>query len=261
MSGRCYQAALAYAERLSWAVFPCSGKVPAVKGGRGCLDASIDPHIIAGWWRDYAEANVGIATGEQSGIWALDLDGDEGEDSLLELTREHGSLPTTVEQLTGGGGRHLLFRHVDGIGNRAAIRPGVDVRGTSGYIIASPSTHPETRRRYHWEVDHRPLEVEIAEAPPWLISLISRPAEAQTPGDSDRPEWLQQACGAVAEGTRNDTLTRLSGHLLRRWVDAELAFALLCSWNAAHCQPPLPQDELARTFNSVLARELNRRGA
>ena len=55
------------------------------------------------------------------------------------------------------------------------------------------------------------------------------------------------------------TATRIIGHLLRRWVDPELAYVLIGVWNAVRCQPPLPQDELARTFNSVLGRELKRR--
>jgi Bifunctional DNA primase/polymerase, N-terminal/Primase C terminal 1 (PriCT-1) len=253
--------AMAYAVRLSWAVFPCIGKVPAIKGGRGCLDASTDPEIIASWWRDYPAANIGIAAGKASGFIVLDLDGDEGEDSLAALVDQYGEVPDTVEQMTGGGGRHLLFRHIGGIGNRTAIRPGIDVRGTGGYIVAAPSVHPETQRRYAWEVDHHPLDRDIAEAPPWLVTLMSKQHVAQIHRDLDRPEWMQHACVGVGEGARNDTTTRLAGHLLRRWVDAELAYELVTAWNATHCRPPLPKDEIGRTFSSVLERELNRRGA
>lgn len=258
MTGQLKAAALAYAERLGWAVFPCNGKVPAIRGGRGCLDATTDHDVIAGWWSEYPTANVGVVTGELSG-WVLDLDGDEGEESLLELVRDHGPLPETVEQLTGGGGRHLLFRHVNGIGNRTAIRPGIDVRGSGGYVIAPPSLHPETKRRYAWEVDHHPLDAPIAEAPDWLLALVGKRCAPVAPVGGARPWRL--APGEIAEGQRNDVLTRLAGHLLRRWVDAELAFTLICSLNATHCRPPLPLDEVARTFNSVLATELRRREA
>lgn len=261
MSQGCYRAAAAYAAKLSWPVFPCSGKAPAAKGGRGCLDASTDPETIAGWWRQYPTANIGIAAGKASGFDVIDLDGEDGEESLAALVHRHGALPETVEQLTGGGGRHLLFRHIEGAGNRTAMLPGIDVRGTGGYIVAAPSVHPDTQRRYAWEVDHHPLEAEIAEAPPWLVTLISKPAGAQIPRSADRPEWMRQACSAVGEGARNDTLTRLAGHLLRRWVDAELAYELVTSWSLTHCRPALPEDEIARTFSSVLERELNRRGA
>ena len=34
-----------------------------------------------------------------------------GAGALKELERKHGALPKTAEVLTGGGGRHLYFRH------------------------------------------------------------------------------------------------------------------------------------------------------
>jgi hypothetical protein len=231
-----------------------------VAGGRGCLDATTDPESIVSWWRAVPEANIGVATGGRSGFWVLDIDGDDGEESLLDLIREHGPLPETVEQLTGGGGRHLLFAHVPDIGNRAAVRPGIDVRGSGGYVIVAPSRHPETRRLYCWELAHRPLEVSIAAAPRWLLELV-RPQIALRAGAAfgETPRWLDAALGSVAQGQRNDTAARIIGHVLRRYVEPQLAYVLLSAWNASHCRPPLQQDELARTFESVLAMELRRR--
>ena len=136
-------AALWYA-RKGWAVFPCNGKVPACE--HGVLEATSDEVAIRSWWSSTPH-NIGIATGQVSGIWVLDIDGEEGEESLVELEREHGALPTTVEQLTGKG-RHLVFKYTQAIRNRTAIRPGIDVRGDGGYIIAAPSYHPETGRTY-----------------------------------------------------------------------------------------------------------------
>jgi hypothetical protein len=254
-------AALAYAERLRWAVFPCLGKTPAIKGGRGCLDATTDREAIQHWWNQFPNANIGVATGERSGFWVLDIDERKGgEDSLNDLIRERGPLPETVEQLTGGGGRHLLFQHVAGVGNRTAVRPGIDVRGVAGYVIAAPSIHPETRRPYAWEVDHHPLEVPVAPAPEWLIELVRDRAPLDLNGAIGQASpWLEMALGPVAEGRRNDTATRLAGHLLRRYVEPRLAYALLSAWNAAHCCPPLSQVEFSRTYNSVLALEMRRR--
>jgi hypothetical protein len=54
--------------------------------------ATTDVSWIAGWWetRNY---NIGIATGEGSGIWVLDIDGDEGEATLRKFEAQHGALP------------------------------------------------------------------------------------------------------------------------------------------------------------------------
>ena len=63
----------------------------------------------------------------------------------------------------------------------------------------------------------------------------------------------------MAEGRRNATAARLAGYLLRRWVDPQLALALVAAWNRTHCQPPLGEDEVARVVDSVAGRELRRR--
>ena len=76
----------------------------------GVRNASTDPVIIKGWWESWPDANVGIVTGMNSGLIALDVDPRHGGDeTLANLESHHGKLPTTVEALTGGGGRHLLF--------------------------------------------------------------------------------------------------------------------------------------------------------
>ena len=65
--------ATAYA-RQGWAVFPLAGKVPAIKDGRGCLDATSDAAQVAQWWKEYPNAGIGLACGAVSGVWVLDID-------------------------------------------------------------------------------------------------------------------------------------------------------------------------------------------
>ena len=176
-------AALAYAAR-GWAVLPLNGKLPAiakVDGGRGVHDATTDEATIRRWWTKDPHANVGVAGGAVSGFWVLDIDGAVGEESLAELQRTHESLPETVEQLTGRG-RHLLFKYNgDAIKNAVAFRPGLDTRSDGGYIVVEPSYHQGARRTYQWEVSHHPDEVEPANAPEWLVKLVTeKPAEPVT---------------------------------------------------------------------------------
>jgi hypothetical protein len=256
------RAALAYADKLGWPVFPvtCRGKAPAIpagRGGRGCLDATTDRDAIVHWWRAMPEANVGVAMGPAAGLWCLDIDPrHDGDESLLELVREHGPLPETVEQLTGGGGRHLLFRYDERVRNRPGFKPGLDAKTAGGYIVAAPSVHP-CGRAYVWEVDHHPLETLPAAAPEWLVALAAAPEPAAV---ADRPlELLAELCEPVPQGRRNATSVRLAGYLLRRYVDPQLTLALLDAWNRRHCNPPLDDAEVARIVNSVAGRELRRR--
>ena len=142
------EAALSYARR-GWRVFPLSprSKVPR-KGSSGFKDATTDPLTIKRWWAKEPESNIGIATGTDSGIWVLDVDGDVGSKSLTELEAELGERPDTLDQQTGGGGSQLFYSYPQGreIRNKQALRPGIDVRGEDGYVVAPPSVHPSGRR-------------------------------------------------------------------------------------------------------------------
>jgi hypothetical protein len=223
-----FEAAAAYAARLSWPVFPCVGKVPAIQGGRGCLDATMDAPTIGAWWSEYPGANIGIATGAASMVWALDIDGEAGRQSIAELEHERRPLPQTVEQITGSGGLHLLFKYdlARPVRNRAGFRLGLDTRGDGGYIIVAPSIHPQTGRRYEWRPDRHPLRRAIASAPDWLLEVVVPSVEA-SPGGQARPTinedvgWgpkprysraaLQQACEAIEAapvGQQDQTLNR-----------------------------------------------------
>ncbi len=149
----------------------CSaGKHPRNPGG--FLNASDDPAQIIEWWTRWPSANIGAPTGDGMGLWVLDIDPDKGgRASLAELEAKYGAIPPTIEAFTGGGGTHFYFAHAEGAGirNRTAIAPGIDVRGTGGYIILPPSNHV-AGYRYRW-VRHFDT-CEAADAPDWLLSLV-----------------------------------------------------------------------------------------
>ena len=150
------EAALAYARNLNWPVFPVKpkGKKPLTKNG--LKDATKDEARIRTWWTEFSDANIGIPTGSASGFDVLDIDPRHGgNDSLDDLEAEFGKLPETVEQLTGGGGQHILFKHREDIRNKANLQPGLDVRGEGGYIVVAPSLH-ESGNSYHWDAASRP---------------------------------------------------------------------------------------------------------
>ena len=174
-------AALACAER-GWRTFPVNeDKSPATK--HGFKDASSDPGRIREMWRSAPEAGVGIRTGAASGLVVLDVDPKSGGDeTLYELEAVHGHLPETIEVLTGGGGRHLYFRHPGGEVRCSAgkLGPGLDIRADGGYVVAPPSRHPRGGT-YEWEVSHLPEDTELAEAPVWITS--------QQSADRRRSQW------------------------------------------------------------------------
>src|SRR4051794_30751043 len=76
-----------------------TGKHPRLRAWQ--VRASVDPHLLEGWFRRWPHANVGIATGRRSGLVALDVDPrNGGEETLAALQERHGPLPVTVESRT-----------------------------------------------------------------------------------------------------------------------------------------------------------------
>jgi hypothetical protein len=110
------------------------GKHPRLR--HGLTEATTDPRLIDMWWSRWPEANVGLRTGVAMDV--ADIDSAEGWHGLTHLLG--GELPAGPRVRTGGGGWHLWFRPM-GFGNRVALLPGLDWRGTGGYVVAPPSRH------------------------------------------------------------------------------------------------------------------------
>lgn len=248
-------AALEYAAQ-GFHIFPVVPRDKKPLTSHGFKDASTDPEQIRAWWTRWPDANIGIATGKNSGLWVLDIDGMEGEATLKALENAHGCIPPTWEVITGGGGRHLYFRLPQGLeiyNSAGKIGLKIDVRGDGGYIVVPPSTHP-SGGRYVWSVDSGDTAIE---APSWLIDLvINKPRTANGKSDIDWDSILQ----GVTEGSRNDCAARLSGKLLAHGLEPKFSFYLMAAWNDARCKPPLPHDELYKTFVSIAQRNLTQKG-
>lgn len=150
--------------------------------------ATTDKATINNWFRGlYVDHGVGLAMGLQPDgrtIFAVDIDEHDparsGSETVEHLERQHGPLPDTVRAITGAGGVHLVFAAPTEIRN-GNIGDGVDIRGHGGQIVAFPSIHPTTGRRYEWEAGYAPWEHPIAEAPDWLIELARPPDAPQSP--------------------------------------------------------------------------------
>ena len=177
--------ALAYRAR-GWFVFPLKTgtKQPITK--HGFKDASNDPEVIRAWWGKTPRANIGLDCG-RSGVIVIDVDGDEGLNTLADLEAARGLVYSTLTSHTPGkagkgAGLHLLFKMPEGltIGNKK-IGPGLETRGAGGYIVLSPSIHPDHPKgpAYRWADNATP----IADLPQVFIDLLTAEPES-TPRSS-----------------------------------------------------------------------------
>lgn len=111
------------------------------------------------------ESNVGIVTGEVSGIFVLDID----NEAAMTEARKRG-LPDTVTARTANG-LHFYFRHPGEPVKtcKGFPFPGADIRGDGGFVVAPGSVHPDGPR-YEWQ--QSPADVRIADAPNWLLEEL-----------------------------------------------------------------------------------------
>ncbi|HLY44333.1 MAG TPA: bifunctional DNA primase/polymerase [Stellaceae bacterium] len=164
-------AALSFADR-GWPVAPWatsgSRKYPLTEHGHN--DATNDRSIIAEWWRRWPDAVPSIATGERSGIVALDIDlrpAGSGFDTLEMMgVATHPASPTAY---TPQGGCAVLFRWPGHFVKTVAGRLGtyLDIRGDGGSLLLPPGPG-------RWWDPHLGPETPLAPMPEWMV--IPEPA-------------------------------------------------------------------------------------
>lgn len=234
-------AALAYAQH-GFPVIPLCGKVPACP--HGSADASINPETIRSWWSDTPSANIGLATGFR--FWVLDVDTKSGgDDSLESLELTHGKLPNTLSQVTGTGGRHFLFQLPSDFtvrNSQGTIAPGIDTRGSGGYIVASPSVHPDTGRAYFWDGPDDWHQQPILHAPAWLLNLIREKQRTSTPSVIPTK---------IPKGKQHSTLVSIAGSMRRRGLEFPEIFAALSVINRDRCTEPGPIKNIEQIAYSI----------
>ena len=172
--------AIKYARR-GFRVFPvkAGGKTPLIQKWPDL--ASTDELVLRKWWAEWPEANIGLATGKESGVFVLDVDvsnNKKGQESLNQLEADTGEIPDTLESMTGSGGRHLFFKtSAREVRNKQNLRPGLDVRGDGGYVVLPPSVH-ECGRKYDWPVGSK---TPIARCPIKLLNVLAPPTRKSIP--------------------------------------------------------------------------------
>jgi len=190
---------------------------------------------VRSWWKMFPEANIGIVTGKVSNILVVDVDKKSGGIETVKGL----ALGATLTAKTGGGGLHYYYKYQEGVGNKAGIYQGIDIRGEGGYVLAPPSMH-ESGQPYRWG-----LTIEAADFPRDVFNVEKV---------ENNWEWL---VGGVGEGERNESSAKVAGILLRTFKPEQwetVAWKMLLGWNSAN-RPPLPEDELRATFESIASRE------
>ncbi|WZP34519.1 DNA polymerase/primase [Enterococcus phage vB_Efm10_KEN22] len=235
-----------------------NGKAPLVAGAfNGESEELIQKWITEG-------GNVGTLTGSKSGIIVVDLDrhGDsDGVDSLNNLLEAYDiELPKTTVVKTPNNGYHYYFKlpskYYD-IQLKQNINgyEGIDFQSSGRFVVAPPS-----------QIDGRPYEVlrdvaELPELPEKLLDILVDKTITKKNKKRERKftaNLLGDIIAGCGEGSRNIFLTSIIGKLFATGLEHEEVRVWSLYVNQISLNPPLPEEEVLRTYESVRKRELRR---
>ena len=181
-----------------------------------------------------------MATGPESGIFVLDIDGEEGQAAILSFQEDGKEFPRTLTTQTGNG-RHSFFEWPAGLDLRnsaSKLAPGLDIRAAGGYVVIPPSIH-SSGSAYEFIDESAP----IATAPAWLLQQLSK-------GDDPKAN-SPNVKGVIGKGQRNARLASFAGAMRRGGLNEREIEAALQEANMRRCVPPLQRGEVAQIANSI----------
>jgi hypothetical protein len=191
---------------------------------------------VRSWFERWPEANIGIVTGEISGVVVVDFDSEEA----IEWARREGLLETAL--VSTGKGIHAYYLYPSGkkIGNSVDLNGmKIDIRGEGGYAVAPPSIHP-SGSVYKW--------IRKMNLAPFPSVFLNGSKTGRTATD------LRPLYRGVRRGTRNDALARLCGSWVRDGLSLEECLDMARTWNMRN-DPPLDDVEVERTVRSIFQRD------
>lgn len=252
---------------------PCQrnapGKHPRISDWK--TEATTDVATISAWWKKWPDANIGIATGAQSGVVVFDIDSDTLGFKELEGF-ELGDGPTART----GNGVHVFYAHpgymmnqkIAGQDKRWPFKH-CDFKGDANYVVAPPSLH-YNGSQYSWITEF--MDAALPPVPDWLaqahagklvLAVHDAPDPQDAPADHDgthpRAEVvariLAQAIAKVQDGgTRNNTGTWLFMQLRDERVPSQDAPETARGWFTAVAglgDHPYTWDEFIKTRDSI----------
>lgn len=252
--------AIQYADK-GFSVIPVVNKQPLIKfADRKPLAAS----EIKNFWLTHPYAGIALKTDK---FFVVDVDrhadGDDGTASIKGLG--HPEWFNTLCQRTAHGGYQFFFaKPKERITQNIGFLPGVDIKAhKNNYVVVAPTEIDGNR--YQW-LNRKPM----AKPDEGLIKLIEEKAQPvrsnvelasyEPSGKTQTSKLFEQIVTGLGEtGGRNNALASFAGALLFRNVEpkAVLELARIANENTPNS---LPDNEVIKTVNSMIKKEIRRRG-
>lgn len=252
--------AVHYAEK-GFSVIPVLGKQPLIK----FADRDpMSPDEIKRFWTTHPYAGIALKTDL---FFVIDVDrhtdGDDGTKSIRDLN--HNEWFNTLCQKTAHGGYQFFFKKPkERITQNIGFLPGVDIKAHhNNYVVVAPTEIDGVR--YQW-LNQKPM-ISPDEGLIKLIEEKSQPvlkdiklANYEPLGKTQTSKLFEQIITGLGEtGGRNNALASFAGGLLFRNVAPEIVLELAKIANA-NTEHSLSENEVTKTVNSMINKEIRRRG-
>lgn len=234
-----------------------NGKAPFKAGS---FDGE-DKKVVSDWLKQ--GGNYGILTGAISGIAVIDIDthnGVSGADNLKEFCEKYDiELLDTKTVMTPSGGLHLYYKlpekynDVQFIQNHKELE-GVDFQTHGRYVVGWGSTIEGVKYEV---ISNSP----IADLPAKWFDIFTDKTIQKKNKKRERKftaNLLGDIIAGCDEGMRNNFLTQIIGKLFATGLEHEEVRVWSLYVNQISLNPPLSEEEVLRTYESVRKREIRR---
>jgi hypothetical protein len=192
----------------------------------------------------FETGNLQVMTGRFWGLMAIDLDGPEA----IERWATMGRTPRTWISHSGGGGRHVWLA-IPKEGRplpKAFLWKGEDKHSAierlcdKSLVMAPPSIHPKTGRRYKWlDKGNSPFTVPMpAPCPSWVLQLAPVVAERPIVSASAPPTAPRRVAAGRASGPRRPWREVVESidvpALVRSWGVRTVGVVRASGWLSCH---------------------------
>ena len=219
-------------------------KVPLIPWKEFC-NRIAKPEEVDAWFEKFPDAQLGMVTGEISGLTVVDVEFEGG-------AKEWNKLPQSCPIVkTGGGGRHYWYLYEASMKNAVRIdgqMKNTDIRNNGGYVVLPPSK--SDKGSYEW----------IQKIPPvhfpknlFRVKGEGTGGYVEMQDKSIGMNFLSNLYDGNGMGSRNDSMVKYIGYLFTQihpedWESK--AWPLTLEANSKNT-PPLSEHELRASYDSI----------
>lgn len=240
-----------------WLVFPIDEYGNSkITGGQ--FKASKDEEKVKKYWDEFPEANIGILTGSNSGIWAIEINYAPNIDGISTLKNLYSDMAIRENDLiieSPSSTSYLIFQwdNTQPVKTILNFMEGISIQGNYGSLIAPPSCiiSANNKDNFLWKNEQNSPQI----PPTWAQNLYIKSNKENNLtfkryNKSDLHDMINQG-----HKTPN-SLFKFCCQLRGNGIDYDLALGFIKTV-AEKCNPPINQEIAESKVNFIYQKYIN----